>query len=46
VKLYGCQTSMEVMEIPREKMVDEVTHCVGVATFIEQAQNADVTLFV
>jgi peroxiredoxin family protein len=46
VKLYGCQMSMEVMEIPREKMIDEVAKCVGVATFIEQAQQADVTLFV
>jgi peroxiredoxin family protein len=46
VKLYGCQMSMEVMEIPREKMIDEVARCVGVATFIEQAQQADVTLFI
>jgi peroxiredoxin family protein len=46
VKLYGCQMSMEVMEIHREKMIDEVTQCVGVATFLEQAQLADVTLFV
>lgn len=46
VRLYGCQTSMEVMEIPREKMIDEVAQCVGVTTFIEQAQQADVTLFV
>jgi len=46
VKLYGCQMSMELMEIPREKMIDEVAQCVGVATFIEQAQQADVTLFV
>ena len=46
VKLYGCQMSMEVMEIPKEKMIDEVARCVGVATFIEQAQQADVTLFV
>lgn len=46
VKLYGCQMSMEVMEIPRDKMIDEVAQCVGVATFIEQAQQADVTLFV
>lgn len=46
VKLHGCQMSMEVMEIPKEKMIDEVAQCVGVATFIEQAQQADVTLFV
>lgn len=46
VKLYGCQMSMEVMEIPKEKMIDEVAQCVGVATYIEQAQQADVSLFV
>jgi len=46
VKLQGCQMSMEVMEIPREKMIDEVAQCVGVATFIEHAQQADVTLFI
>ena len=46
VKMYGCQMSMEVMEIPRETMIDEVQACVGVATFIEQAQKADITLFI
>jgi len=46
VKLYGCQMSMEVMEIPREKMIDEVVDCVGVAFFIEQAQQADASLFI
>jgi len=46
VKLYGCQMSMAVMEIPKETMIDEVAQCVGVATFIEQAQQSDVTLFI
>jgi peroxiredoxin family protein len=46
VKLYGCQMSMGVMEIPKEKMIDEVTACVGVAFFIEQAQQSAVTLFI
>jgi peroxiredoxin family protein len=46
VKMYGCQMSMEVMEIPQEKMIDEVQACVGVAFFIEQAQQSDVTLFI
>ncbi len=46
VKLYGCQMSMEVMEIPREKMIDDVAQCVGVASFLELAQQADVSLFV
>ncbi len=46
VKLYGCQMSMEVMEIPREKMIDEVSRCVGVASFLEQARQSDITLFI
>lgn len=46
VKFYGCQMSMAVMEIPKETMVDEVAQCVGVAFFIEQAQQSDVTLFI
>jgi peroxiredoxin family protein len=46
VMMYGCQMSMEIMEIPREKMIDEVQACVGVAFFIEQAQQSDVTLFI
>ena len=46
VKLYGCTMSMEVMEIPRESMIGEVEACVGVAAFLEQAQQSDVTLFI
>ena len=46
VKLYGCQTSMSVMEIPKEALIDEVNACVGVAYFLEQAQESDITLFI
>jgi peroxiredoxin family protein len=46
VKLYGCQMSMDVMEIPRDKMIDQVSACVGVAYFLEQAQQSDITLFI
>jgi peroxiredoxin family protein len=46
VKLHGCQMSMEVMEIPQEKMIDEVASCVGVAYFLEQAQQSDISLFI
>jgi peroxiredoxin family protein len=46
VKLYGCQTSMSVMEIPREALIDEVNACVGVAYFLEQAQQSEITLFI
>jgi len=46
VKFYGCTTSMGVMEIPREAMIDEVSACVGVAFFLEQARGAEITLFI
>jgi peroxiredoxin family protein len=46
VKLYGCQMSMDLMEIPRDKMIDQVSACVGVAYFLEQAQKSDITLFI
>jgi peroxiredoxin family protein len=46
VHMYGCQMSMEVMEIPREKMIDQVTDCVGVGFFIEQASQSAFTMFI
>ena len=46
VKFYGCQMSMDVMEIPQEKMLDEVTACVGVTFFLEQAQQSEISLFI
>lgn len=46
VKLYGCQLSLEVMEIARQDLIHEVTACVGVASFLEQAQQADISLFI
>lgn len=46
VKMFPCQTSMDVMEIPVESMIEGVQACVGVAFFIEQAQQSDVSLFI
>ncbi len=46
VKMYGCQMSMDVMEIPRDSLIGETAACVGVAYFIEQAQHSDVSLFI
>ncbi|MFC1864785.1 DsrE/DsrF/DrsH-like family protein [Chloroflexota bacterium] len=46
VKMYSCQTSMEVMEIPKEKLIDEVAETVGVAFMIEQSQQSDFTYFI
>jgi len=46
VKFYGCTTSMGVMEIPRDAMMDEVEACVGVAFFLEQARESEITFFI
>ncbi len=46
VRMFGCQMSMEVMEISRQDMIPEVEACVGVASFIEHAQAAEATLFI
>ncbi len=46
VNLYACQTSMDVMEIPRESLIDEVKDVVGAAFFVQQAADSDFTLFI
>jgi peroxiredoxin family protein len=46
VKMYGCQMSMDVMEISRECMIDEVEGCVGGGFFVEKAVEADAQFFI
>lgn len=46
VRLLACQMSMDVMEIPREALIDEVSDVVGAATYILDAQDADIALFI
>ncbi|HEY75530.1 MAG TPA: hypothetical protein G4O00_05025 [Thermoflexia bacterium] len=46
VKLLACQMSMDVMEIDREDLIDEVADVVGAATYVLEAQQADITLFI
>ena len=46
VNLYGCQMSMDVMEIPKETMIDEVKDYVGAAFYVDKAQQADFSLFI
>ncbi|HVI21284.1 MAG TPA: DsrE/DsrF/DrsH-like family protein [Bacillus sp. (in: firmicutes)] len=43
VKLIGCQMTMDVMELEQEVFVDGI-EVGGAVTFLECAQNADVTL--
>ena len=46
VKLLACQMSMEVMEIGKEDLIDEVADAVGAATFIAEAQDSQIQLFI
>jgi len=46
VTLQGCQMSMDVMEIDREDLIDEVGDCVGAATYVLKAQESEITLFI
>ncbi|MBM4446095.1 MAG: hypothetical protein FJ023_01920 [Chloroflexi bacterium] len=46
VKLLPCETSMQVMEIKREDLIDEVEDSCGVATMLEMAFHSKVTLFI
>ncbi|MBF4509863.1 MAG: DsrE/DsrF/DrsH-like family protein [Aeromicrobium sp.] len=46
VNMYGCQMSMDVMEIPQDAFIDGVKEPVGVGFFLLKAQEADVQLFI
>ena len=46
VKLYPCETSMEVMEIRREDLIDEVSETCGVAAMLEMSDRSKQTLFI
>ncbi|PKQ37483.1 MAG: hypothetical protein D9V44_03840 [Actinobacteria bacterium] len=46
VNMYGCQMSMDVMEMPQESFIDGVKEPVGVGFFLLKAQDADIQLFI
>lgn len=46
VNMYGCQMSMDVMEIPQESFIDGVKDPVGVGFFLMKAQEAEIQLFI
>jgi peroxiredoxin family protein len=46
VTLLACQMSMDVMEIERDDLIDEVSDVVGAATMVMKAQEADIDPFV
>ena len=46
VKFLACLMSMDVMEIEQSDLIDEVNDVVGAATFILDAQQSDIQLFI
>jgi peroxiredoxin family protein len=46
VKLHPCQMSMDVMEIARADLIDEVSEPCGVAAMLEMSDRSRQTLFV
>ena len=46
VKMYSCITSMEIMEIDKEQLIDEVSDVAGAALMVEEAQNSEISLFI
>lgn len=46
VKLWPCQMSMEIMEIKKEDLIDEVGEVCGVATMLEFSDHCKQTLFI
>jgi peroxiredoxin family protein len=46
VHLLACKMSMDVMEIGRDDLIPEVEDIVGVATFVKEAANSKIQLFI
>ena len=46
VRLLPCEMSMDVMEISQQDLIDEAEPAVGAATYVLEAQDASITLFV
>lgn len=46
VKMLACKMSMDVMEIRREDLIDAVADVVGVAAYVKEASESQITLFI
>jgi peroxiredoxin family protein len=46
VKFFACSTSCGVMGLEKDNMIDEVTDVVGAATFLKEAKEANINLFI
>jgi peroxiredoxin family protein len=46
VHLLACKMSMDIMELSRDDLIPEVEDVVGVATFVKDAANSKIQLFI
>jgi peroxiredoxin family protein len=46
VKIYACSTTMAMMDVKEEELIDEVDEIVGAATFLDIAMDANVQMFI
>ncbi len=46
INLYACEMSMNVMGLKKEELIDGLKGIVGVATYLENAAKAQITLFI
>jgi len=46
VRMYGCQMSMDVMEIPQDTFVDGVKEAVGVGFMLAEAETSKIHFFI
>ncbi len=46
VHLLACKMSMDVLEINRDDLIPDVEDVVGVATFVKDAANSKIQLFI
>ncbi len=46
VKIYACSTTMAMMDVKEEELIDEVDDIGGAATFLDLAMDADVQMFI
>ena len=46
VKVWPCDMTMDVLGIKREDMIDDIDGIAGVGSYINEAKNSEITLFI
>ena len=46
VKLVACEMTMDLMNVPKEKLISQVTEIGGVGTYLDAASESTINLFI